>query len=272
MKEEKGADMLINIPDGAKTENRVAVITDVHGRYEEFARAVEAIERKAETRLILLGDLIDRGPDSKGCLRLARELEEGSDFTEVVILPGNHEEMMLKGADDEYHADLWLGNGGIVMLREFGWDMNAATMALPRQVIRRLGGELPLHVKDGQLLFVHAGIDPRYRAAGRHRDAFAAGEPLGQGPLWVRHEFLSMSGGHTGPDGEPVTVVHGHTSLRIPAPGKILAKIRAVADVHKRFGLDTTGTPYLALAEMEGDAARVRVIDAKGQTWDRPDG
>ena len=31
MKEEKGADMLINIPDGAKTENRVAVITDVHG-------------------------------------------------------------------------------------------------------------------------------------------------------------------------------------------------------------------------------------------------
>ena len=70
----------------------------MHGRSDLFAALAEAIEADnaargpADSLVILLGDLVDRGPDSAGVIRLAREWQARRT---VRILTGNHEEMFL---------------------------------------------------------------------------------------------------------------------------------------------------------------------------------
>ena len=77
---------------------RVYAVGDIHGRLDLFSALVGAIDADdaarppAQTTIILLGDLVDRGPDSAGVLRLARQWGERR---LVRILAGNHEEMML---------------------------------------------------------------------------------------------------------------------------------------------------------------------------------
>ena len=69
---------------------RTIAIGDIHGCVEEFAQLVKEVEyKRGEDRLLLLGDLIDRGPDPAGVVRLAQELD-----AESVL--GNHEEKALR--------------------------------------------------------------------------------------------------------------------------------------------------------------------------------
>ena len=71
----KDAPPLPTVPAG----QRVYAVGDVHGRADLFAALIAAIEADAaargagENQFILLGDLIDRGPDSAGAVRLARD-------------------------------------------------------------------------------------------------------------------------------------------------------------------------------------------------------
>ncbi|NQY31771.1 MAG: metallophosphoesterase [Coraliomargarita sp.] len=64
--------------------SRTIAIGDVHGCAEEFAELLEALNTKPKDRLIQLGDLINRGPDSRGAVELAREYG-------VEGIVGNHE-------------------------------------------------------------------------------------------------------------------------------------------------------------------------------------
>ncbi len=65
------------------------IVGDIHGCLEEFDELLRKVEfRKGEDDLILLGDLIDRGPDSIGVVRRAQELG-------AVSVLGNHEDKYL---------------------------------------------------------------------------------------------------------------------------------------------------------------------------------
>ena len=83
-----------NVPEG----KRVYAVGDIHGRADLFEQLIIAIERDdaaskdAETTIILLGDLVDRGPESSKVIELARIWQ---DHRSVRILAGNHEEMFL---------------------------------------------------------------------------------------------------------------------------------------------------------------------------------
>lgn len=69
---------------------RTVIVGDIHGCIDEFDELLKTISyNKEDTRLILLGDLIDRGPDSVGVVRKARELD-------VECVMGNHEFKFLK--------------------------------------------------------------------------------------------------------------------------------------------------------------------------------
>jgi hypothetical protein len=69
---------------------RTFCVGDVHGCLSELKELLHvAGHRRGSDRLILLGDLVDRGPDSAGVVRLARELN-----AECVL--GNHEEKHLR--------------------------------------------------------------------------------------------------------------------------------------------------------------------------------
>jgi bis(5'-nucleosyl)-tetraphosphatase (symmetrical) len=71
-------------------EQKIIVVGDIHGCVDEFKElVVECDYRQGIDRLILLGDLVDRGPDPAGVIRLARELG-----AECVL--GNHEESALR--------------------------------------------------------------------------------------------------------------------------------------------------------------------------------
>ncbi|MCB1972928.1 MAG: metallophosphoesterase, partial [Geminicoccaceae bacterium] len=85
---------LAAVPEG----ERVYAIGDIHGRLDLFRAAIAAIESDdaargpADTTIVLLGDLIDRGPDSSGVIAFARDL---SMRRNVRIIAGNHEEIFL---------------------------------------------------------------------------------------------------------------------------------------------------------------------------------
>jgi len=68
---------------------RTIIIGDIHGCLEEFDDLLKAAEYTSRDRLVLLGDLVDRGPDPVGVVRRARELG-----AESVL--GNHEEKHLR--------------------------------------------------------------------------------------------------------------------------------------------------------------------------------
>ena len=78
---------------------RVYAVGDVHGRLDLLTALLDAIDRDdmaredAETRIVLLGDLVDRGPESKQVIDhiLGRDWR-GRDVT---VLKGNHEEVFL---------------------------------------------------------------------------------------------------------------------------------------------------------------------------------
>lgn len=68
---------------------RTIVIGDVHGCIVEFQALVDKLRLAPEDNLILIGDLMDKGPDPVACVRYARELK-----AEMVL--GNHEEKHLR--------------------------------------------------------------------------------------------------------------------------------------------------------------------------------
>ncbi len=68
---------------------RLITIGDIHGCHAEFAELLAQLLPTREDRLVLLGDLINRGPDSLRVLDLAREHR-------AVALLGNHELRLLK--------------------------------------------------------------------------------------------------------------------------------------------------------------------------------
>ena len=84
-----------SLPSG----QRVYAVGDIHGRLDLFDALIAAIEADdaasgaADTTVILLGDLVDRGPDSAGVIDRARAWQGQR---KVRILAGNHEEMFLQ--------------------------------------------------------------------------------------------------------------------------------------------------------------------------------
>ncbi|MCH2165252.1 MAG: serine/threonine protein phosphatase [Marinovum sp.] len=191
-------------------------IGDVHGHFEKLADAFELIERDGgpDARVILLGDLVDRGPDSFGVVELLRlGVAEGRNWT---VIRGNHDQMFLdfvtrgvttheriKSGKSWMHPDL----GGKTTLASYGVNPDLALRQILRQTRELVPqahldfiAELPLMCQDDDYVFVHAGIAP--------------GVPLDEQDfddlIWIREPFLSHADPH-----ERI-VVHGHTALKTP--------------------------------------------------------
>ena len=84
------------------------VIGDLHGCYELLMETLKEVNFDFEKdRVIAVGDLVDRGPESMKCLELVYEPW----FYSVM---GNHEAMMFDGVIDGYEPEFncWLTNGG----------------------------------------------------------------------------------------------------------------------------------------------------------------
>lgn len=194
-----------SVPDGA----RVYAVGDIHGRLdllEALARAIEADDEargSADTTVILLGDLVDRGPDSAGVLAFARNWAARR---RVRVLMGNHEEMFLDSFEKTEVLSHFLRFGGKETLLSYPIDSAAYAVADISETQALMRGAVPAAdlayirsfedmIEIGDYLFVHAGIMP-----GLPLDAQKTADLR-----WIRQPFLDTAL----PFG-PV-VVHGHT-------------------------------------------------------------
>jgi serine/threonine protein phosphatase 1 len=189
----------------------IYAIGDVHGCLDLLLRLEAAIVADAETIpgdvwLLLLGDVIDRGPNPAGVIEhlLAPPPARFSRY----CLMGNHEDMMLDFLARPSPAAPWLDNGGYETLRSYGVPDTAlyarnlgdlALDAIPSEHAEFIA-ELPVAIETPGFLFVHAGVRPGTPIASQSR----------QDLLWYRDNYASDFGGF------PKPIVHGHTPRRDP--------------------------------------------------------
>ena len=193
--------------------DRIYAIGDVHGHYDRL-RAVHAMigddlaDHPVATALIVhIGDYVDRGPDSAGCLDI---LSAGSPVESVPCcnLLGNHEQMLLDAVARPLDADIWLENGGKATLQSWGIDPATPPERWREQIPPRhlaFLQNLTPKLVAGPYLFVHAGVRPGIRL--QQQSLFDM--------LWIRAEFLDWEGVML-PDAPGLRVVHGHTPSENP--------------------------------------------------------
>ena len=254
------------LPRLAAAEVEIFAVGDIHGRSDLLDALLEEAQRepRREPRraVVFLGDLVDRGPDPLGAIDLAIGAGERIGAEESIALMGNHAIDALEG---------WVANGGGPTIAQFA-DPRAAPAtpeglvgairaALPPRVAKWLEGLRP-HWRSGEVLFVHAGVNPRVEL-----DEFLAAPwnaPLwrldeNRHWAWVRWPFLDHAPGPEGWSG--LFVVHGHT------PNDALAHA-SHADQIKSFRLNLdAGSGLTGVAEMaiiRGD--RAEVVAARGPT------
>lgn len=78
---------------------RIAALADLHGNIRATRRVVEHIIDWNPDEVLVIGDLINRGPCSLDCLELVRELERDRGWR---VIRGNHEEYVLDCAEPDY--------------------------------------------------------------------------------------------------------------------------------------------------------------------------
>ncbi|KAB0665710.1 serine/threonine protein phosphatase [Oryzomonas japonica] len=133
---------------------RVFVIGDVHGCARTLRELViRGVRLTPSDTLYLLGDLIDRGPDSKGVLDFIFELTAAG--YNVASVQGNHEEMCLRAPYGRPAMDMWTSNGGLTTLASFLAD---GPGDIPHRYLQYLGS-LPPYILLDHFVIVHAGLN-----------------------------------------------------------------------------------------------------------------
>ncbi|WP_138935634.1 metallophosphoesterase [Roseovarius arcticus] len=201
-------------------QSPICIVGDLHGRLDLLQRMLDAIDARPDAgahRIVFVGDMIDRGPQSAAILNQLSEMSSAAPG-HVICLMGNHERMMLDFLDDPArHGPLWLGNGGNETLASFGlapWTRNAGVSADKR--LERLGAALaaampseiakwlkalPLVWREDGLVATHAGADPSRAIEDQSAQTHLWGHPsfLRQkryDGLWVAHGHTIMDEGH----------------------------------------------------------------------------
>jgi len=246
------ADSMSATPAAVPAGTRVYAIGDIHGRLDCLEQLLEAIDRDsmntlADVRLIFLGDLIDRGPDSRGVVQRAMALAAAS-FRRCDFIKGNHEELLLSAAQGEPDAlTVFHRAGGRETLLSYGADpdeYDSCDSEARAELIRRLVPAEHLAFLDsfgngvalGDYRFVHAGMRPGV-AFEEQKDADLR---------WIRREFLEYGGSFDG------MVVHGHTISEAP-------EFR-----HNRIGIDTGAFTTGRLTALVLEGHEQRILESRG--------
>lgn len=190
---------------------RIYAIGDIHGRRDLLDQLLGLIEADASARgpahvrLILLGDLVDRGPDSRGVIERVMQLKAAS--PDVRLIAGNHEELLIRAWNgDRRSAGLFNRVGGKETMLSYGLSEAKYDSADLEELSDLIATHVPeshiafLESADdwivaGDYLFVHAGIRP----------GDAIEEQRTSDLRWIRREFTDFDGDHG------MMVIHGHS-------------------------------------------------------------
>lgn len=182
-------------------------IGDIHGCNQSFQALLQKIDLQPQDQLVLLGDYLDRGPDSKGVLDTIFDLRQKA-YT-VHCLRGNHEQIFIDAQSPlTYAQQLFYGAGGKATLDSFGVNHPTQVDSYYQEFICAL----PHFLEIDRFIFIHAGL------------SFDLDNPL-QDPepmLWERHWYEHINYAWLGDR----YLVHGHTPIPQAEQQELLARVR----------------------------------------------
>lgn len=190
---------------------RIYAIGDIHGQLGQLERAHRLIRADRDrvqdesAPVVHVGDLCDRGPDTKGVIDfLISGIDRGENW---IVLKGNHDWMMSEFLDGGLNGRWLSANiGGRATLASYGVDLHAHldTANIHRAALETVPGahraflrDLPLTYWQGDLFFCHAGIRPGVPLVDQREEDL----------LWIRDRFLYDPSDHG------ALIVHGHTPV-----------------------------------------------------------
>lgn len=94
--------------------DRLFAIGDIHGCSTALKALIEAIAPRPEDTIVVLGDVIDYGPDSKGAVQ---QLIDLSHRCRLILIQGNHEEMLFQAVNGRDDRRYWEACGGATTRR-----------------------------------------------------------------------------------------------------------------------------------------------------------
>lgn len=227
----------------APSGKRAYAIGDVHGRLDLLEDILLQIEEDIGDRpdksnhIVFLGDLIDRGPSSRGVIE--KLIDYRPDNAQCHFIMGNHEEVLVRGLRGEpTQLEGWLKHGGDATAESYGIDQaylrrqgtealeHALLSAIPDRHVAFMAGFLD-RIQFGDYLMVHAGVRPGTPIADQHPSDLR----------WIRREFLDSQADHG------FVIVHGHTVEP------------EISNQPNRIGIDTGAydTGVLTAVRLEGE-------------------
>ena len=242
------------VPAAVPPGQRIYAVGDVHGRLDLLDSVLARIAAdnearpRADTLIVFLGDLVDRGPNSREVVERLLELSQSE--IPAKFLLGNHDEIFLKAARGDVKALRYLIRiGGKATVLSYGISEAEYQSADFNELARHFSALVPEahlqflasfedYVEIGDYAFVHAGVRP-----GIPLDGQASADLR-----WIRREFLDHKAPH------PKVIVHGHSispdaeirDNRIGIDTGAFASGRLTAiglEGSKRWFLQVTGAP-----------------------------
>ena len=184
---------------------KIFAIGDIHGSIDRLQDLMQKIPIDfANDTLLFIGDYIDRGPGSVEVVEYLMDLKKR--VPEIILLKGNHEDMLEKYLDGTDRFTYLLNGGQSTLDSYLSKTHRSDSFPIPAEHIDFFKS-LRLYYETEAYIFVHAGLRPKIPLASQKTEDL----------LWIRDKFLYSKYNF----GKPV--VFGHTPLEKPLvePNKI---------------------------------------------------
>lgn len=129
---------------------RKLAIGDVHGCLKSLKTLLETVSPAADDKVIMLGDYVDRGPDSKGVIDY---LINWPWKAQLILLKGNHEIIMAEAGFSADHLNYWCNVGGLETLASY----DAKYANIPESHWKFINQGLPYY-ETKKVIYVHGGV------------------------------------------------------------------------------------------------------------------
>ena len=184
---------------------KIFAIGDIHGSIDRLQDLMQKIPIDfANDTLLFIGDYIDRGPGSVEVVEYLMDLKKR--VPEIILLKGNHEDMLEKYLDGTDRFTYLLNGGQNTLDSYLSKTHRSDSFPIPAEHIDFFKS-LRLYYETEAYIFVHAGLRPKIPLASQKSEDL----------LWIRDKFIYSKYNF----GKPV--VFGHTPLEKPLvePNKI---------------------------------------------------
>ncbi len=198
------------------TTKKTFVIGDIHGCHETFERLLGKISPVAgEDTIVILGDMINRGPESKEVIETLIKLRHENH--QLITLKGNHEVMFLDYLSGK-NRNFFLVNGGEMTLKSYGIadPFSKKTInKIPADHIKFLRNLLP-YWQDETYIYVHAGLKPGIKLT----------KQPNRWLYWAKKDFIEEQHDYG------KKVIFGHTTFKEP----LIQKSKVGIDTGAAYG------------------------------------